>query len=351
VRFCKEKMFFRLFTAFQGTLTVPVQKLLVHPNLAPWIKECDYLMYQKMTKVIAPLTLQVMPPVVMKFLDAVSKLLDDHISKTFEGLPQHVLDAKLESATIFGQLLQRMLRANQSAHAAGAILIDDENRNRMWIEWVKFVQPKCMMNAILPDCGYDQDIYKLLTHDIRALLLPLNTDPNLERNTHYEMAAMAQNSMPQPQSFELDRIGHFLESLKARYPKVPSRDLLHYIHGITGHGLRDITMDNGESYNCWLITKCFIDELTLWLVHAGGFLGRKVPAIPTKAYPFHNGATRFLNHANSGSIGGDGSASHTRYSSLGSEFEASGGNASDFQSNTMRVGQNHQAHSKLSLCI
>ncbi|EGD92607.1 hypothetical protein TESG_00180 [Trichophyton tonsurans CBS 112818] len=35
-RFCKEKNLFRHFSAFQGTLTVPVHKLLVHPNVAPW---------------------------------------------------------------------------------------------------------------------------------------------------------------------------------------------------------------------------------------------------------------------------------------------------------------------------
>jgi regulatory factor X, other len=348
VRFCREKQFFRLFTSFQGTLTVPVQKLLVHPDVAPWVKECDYLMYQKMIKVIAPLTLQVMPAVVMKFFDAVSKLLDDHITKTFEGLPRHVLDAKLESSTIFGQLLQRMLRANQSAHAAGAILIDEETRNRMWTEWVRFVNPKCMMTAIIPDCGYDRDVYNLLTHDVRALLLPLSTDPNLERGTHYEISAVTMNSRPQPAAFELDRMGNFLEGMKSRYAKVPSRDLLHYIHGVTGHALRDITMENGSSYNCWLITKCFVDELTLWLVHAGGFLERRVPAVPSSDQAVNNGSAGFLNETNGGSNGGEGSGSHSRYSSLGSEFEPSAGNTSDFQSNSMRAAQNLQAHSKSS---
>ena len=69
VRFCKEKQFFRLFTSFHGTLTVPVQKLFSHPNLAVWIQECDYLMYQKMVRFVSRLTLQAAPPIVITILN------------------------------------------------------------------------------------------------------------------------------------------------------------------------------------------------------------------------------------------------------------------------------------------
>jgi regulatory factor X len=47
VRFCKEKQFFRLFSSFHGTLTVPVQKLFAQREVTPWIRECDWIMYQK----------------------------------------------------------------------------------------------------------------------------------------------------------------------------------------------------------------------------------------------------------------------------------------------------------------
>ena len=55
IRFCKEKTFFHLFTSFHGTLTMPVQKLFSNPSIAPWIEECDFIMYQKMMRVVAPL--------------------------------------------------------------------------------------------------------------------------------------------------------------------------------------------------------------------------------------------------------------------------------------------------------
>ena len=46
VRYMRLKQFHQLFVSFHGTLTVPVQKLLAEPSLAPWIRESDWAMYQ-----------------------------------------------------------------------------------------------------------------------------------------------------------------------------------------------------------------------------------------------------------------------------------------------------------------
>ncbi|KAK3077030.1 hypothetical protein LTS18_011392, partial [Coniosporium uncinatum] len=162
IRFCKEKQFFRFFTSFQGTLTVPVQKLLVHPDVAPWIKECDWIMYQKMIRFVSQLTLQVVPPQVCKFLNNISKNLYTHINKTFQGHPAHMLEAKLEPATLFANLLHRMLRANSTAHAAANLLITDHLRDQMWQDWVALVNPIRVMETELPNCEYEET-YKILT--------------------------------------------------------------------------------------------------------------------------------------------------------------------------------------------
>lgn len=321
VRYCKDKNFFRFFTQFQGTLTVPVQKLLIHPSISPWVKECDYIMYQQMIKTTAPLTLQVLPHKVIKFFDTVSQCLDQHLSKTFASLPKHVLDARLEPATIFSQLLNRMLRVNQAAHAAGVVLIDQGNRDRMWTEMVKFVQPKCMMNAFIPDCGYDEEVYKILTIDVRQLLLPLATHPGLENGTHYEIAAYTQNGHSAPtESFQLDKLCVFLEGLRSRFPTVSSHNLIHYVQGITSGILRDIVMQAGVSYNPWLITKCYIDELALWLAHVGGFLERKSPYEALRAEQKANGNSDFTASGINGANNDEGSGHNSRYSSTPSEL-------------------------------
>jgi len=100
-RYCKERNLFRHFSAFHGTLTVPVQKLLTHPNLAPWIRECDWLMYQKMIEFVAPLTTQVVPKQVLDSFGSISQRLTAHIAETFKTHPVHVSLARLVPAHIF----------------------------------------------------------------------------------------------------------------------------------------------------------------------------------------------------------------------------------------------------------
>lgn len=281
IRYCKEKQFFRLYGSFGGTLTVPVQKLFDHPAMAPWIRECDWMMYQKMTYFVSQLTLAVVPKVVLQFLDTISKNLHGHISKIFADRPVHVLEAKLEPATLFAGLLHRMLRVNGAAHAAAALLMTDQYRDQMWQDWVAFVNPKRIMESELPDCGYDE-VYKILTYDVRTLLLPLNTPNWVENDTDYADAAAQQahlHAFNPAISGEtvIDRIAAFLADLPARFPEASARTILHCISAVGTAALREITVENGCSYNPWWITKVFIDEMGLWLASLGGFLDHKPP--------------------------------------------------------------------------
>ncbi|GAB7347693.1 hypothetical protein MBLNU459_g5256t1 [Dothideomycetes sp. NU459] len=289
IRFCKEKQFFRLFTSFHGTLTVPVQKLLAHPNLAPWIQACDTLMYQKMVRFVSRLTLQAAPPVVITILNNISTNLHAHISKTFSSHPSHVLQAKLKPAATFSSLLHRLIRVNASAHAAANLLTIDQNREQMWREWVSMVNPKRVMEAELPSCGYEE-VYKIMTCDIRGLLEPLNSPPFPDNalfsydNQAYGYAqggfanVFQNNTVLSEQTSQvstenvLDRWSAFLSSLPSRFPRAKTRTLLQCISAVGTAALRDITIMGGASYQTWWVMKIFVDEMALWLAEMGGFL-------------------------------------------------------------------------------
>lgn len=322
IRFCKEKQFFRLFTSFHGTLTVPVQKLLAHTNIAPWIKECDWLMYQKMIRCVSHVALQAAPVPVLKFLDTISKNLHTHISRVFQGLPHHVLEAKLEPATLFAGLLHRMLRVNSAAHAAVALLMVDGHRDQMWSDWVAFVNPKRIMESELPNCGYEE-VYKILTQDVRTLLLPLNTPIWLENQSHYQEAAMVYSGSGSTGQMTnetvIDRIANFLANLPARFPQASTRTLLHCINALGTAALREITVEQGMSYNPWWITKVFIDEMSLWLASLGGFLDHKAPERPEQSFQVASAEESFEQSLESGINGGAGSR-NSRYSSIGADF-------------------------------
>lgn len=288
IRFCKEKQFFRLFTSFHGTLTVPVQKLLAHPNIAPWIQAVDTLMYQKMVRFVSRLTLQAAPPAVITILNNISTNLHAHISKTFSAHPAHLLQAKLRPAATFASLLHRLIRVNAAAHAAANLLTVDQNREQMWREWVTMVNPKRVMEAELPACGYDE-VYKILTVDIRTLLEPLNSPPfpdnplfsfDLEAYSYAQSGFAANTFQAQPVQPDgsvsteniLDRWSAFLSSLPARFPHAKTRTMLHCISAVGTAALRDITIMGGASYQTWWVMKIFVDEMALWLAAMGGFL-------------------------------------------------------------------------------
>ena len=305
IRFCKEKQFFRLYTSFHGTLTVPVQKLFTHPNLAPWIEQCDLIMYRTMVRFVSRLTLQAAPVVVINILSNISASLHGHISKTFAGQPSHVLDAKLRPATIFAGLLYRLIRVNQSAHAAANLLTIDHNREQMWREWITMVNPKRVMEAELPACGYEE-AYRIMTSEMRSLLEPLQApsfqdDPygfssyNFEDTNSFAQFLQSQTGQggdgASGVSTEnvLDRWSTFISSLPTRFPQASARTLLHCISAIGTAALRDITIMNGQSYGHWWVLKIFVDEMALWLAEMGGFLEATMSSVTTNgAQMYHS---------------------------------------------------------------
>ncbi|KAL1304484.1 hypothetical protein AAFC00_003474 [Neodothiora populina] len=359
IRFCKEKQFFRLFTSFHGTLTVPVQKLLAHPNLAPWIQAVDTLMYQKMVRFVSRLTLQAAPPAVITILNNISTNLHAHISKIFSSHPVHLLQAKLKPAATFASLLHRLIRVNAAAHAAANLLTIDQNREQMWREWVTMVNPKRVMEAELPTCGYEE-VYKILTQDIRGLLEPLASPPfpdNALFSFDNEAYGYAQNSFSNafsnnleqsdnPASTEniLDRWSTFLSSLPARFPQAKTRVLLHCISAVGTAALRDITIMGGASYQTWWVMKIFVDEMALWLAAMGGFLEHDASAVVPQAEVSPDLRAVDLRT----SVGSNNSEMHSRMSSLDPDFSMSMGNQSQSQMirpSSAHISRPQSAHS------
>ncbi|KAK3169403.1 hypothetical protein OEA41_008786 [Lepraria neglecta] len=277
-RFCKEKMFWQHFTSFHGTLTVPVQKLLAHPDIAAWVTECDWLMYQKMIRFVSPLALQVMPPKVIDTFRNISIKLSNHISNTFQNHPQHVRDAKLGPATIFAGLIDRLLRVNATAHAAANMLTNDANRDQMWHDWICYVRPISVVESSLPGDGYTRTL-QILTNEVRDLLGPLTAISYAGMQPVYTNAA--HNNFSQHANAELDdsstsgvldRWTTFLHDLPSRFPGADARLLLHCVGEVGSAALRDITMAQALSFGSWWVTKVWVDEMLQWLAEKGGFL-------------------------------------------------------------------------------
>ena len=280
-RFCKERMFWHHFTSFHGTLTVPVQRLLAHPRVAAWIKECDWLMYQKMIRFVSPLALQVMPVKVIDTFRNISDKLICHISHIFHNHSPHVRDAKIGPASIFVGLIDRLLRVNATAHAAANMLTNDANRDQMWHDWICFVKPTGVVESSLPCCGYTRTM-RILLLEVGELLGPLRSmsyqgiqpvfanaqadpGPNYQPLIHHDLDDSSTSGV-------LDRWTTFLHDLPSRFPEVDARTLIWCVGEVSSACIRDITMAQALSFGSWWVTKVWVDEMLRWIAEKGGFL-------------------------------------------------------------------------------
>lgn len=280
MRFCKEKTFFHLFTSFHGTLTMPVQKLFANPSIAPWIEECDFVMYQKMMRVVAPLTLQVAPKPVLDTLRNICNRLVPHIQSAFQGQPSHVINAKVAPATLFAGLLDRELRVNLTAHAAANMLSNPANRDQMYEDWITMVRTRKIAECV-PARGMD-DLVELLLGELRDLLDPIGVPWEIEGLTPYgEMALRTgrqqQASIHSDNSTEnvLDRWVHFLAALPSKFPYASHSEIVWCVQRVGTAVMRDLTIAQGKSFGAWWVTKCWIDEMISFMAEQGGFMEYK----------------------------------------------------------------------------
>ncbi|TPX15178.1 uncharacterized protein E0L32_004736 [Thyridium curvatum] len=280
IRYCKEKTFFHLFTSFQGTLTMPVQKLFANPAVAPWIEECDFVLYQRMMRILSGLTLQVVPKPVLDTLRNVSERLVPHIRESFQGQPLHVVRAKEAPATIFASLLDRTLRVNLTAHAAANMLSNPANRDQMYLDFIRMVRVRKVAECV-PSRAMD-DVVNLLLTELRDLLDPVNVPWEIECLTLHGDMAMRNGRQSQPDlpsdpsaANVLDRWVNFLHSLPGRFPYASHSDIVWVVQRVGTHIMRDLTIAQGKSFGSWWVTKCWVDEMISFLAEQGGFITQK----------------------------------------------------------------------------
>ncbi|PNY27429.1 Transcriptional regulator RFX1, partial [Tolypocladium capitatum] len=296
IRYCREKTFFHLYTSFQGTLTMPVQKLFGNEALATWIEGCDYVLYQRMISIISGLTLQVVPKPVLDTLRNISERLVPHIRESFQGQSQHVLSAKEAPAAIFAGLLDRALRVNLTAHAAANMLSNPANRDQMYLDWITMIRARKVAECI-PTRGMD-DVVDVLVTEMRDLLDPVNIPWEVECLTIYGDVASRSGRQADENSGAsatgqnvLDRWVGFLQSLPDRFPYASHSDIVWCVERVGTAVMRDLTLAQGKSFGSWWVTKTWVDEMVYFLTEQGGFMKQRARQWSTSVDADPEGAT------------------------------------------------------------
>jgi regulatory factor X, other len=270
---------------------MPVQKLFSNPAVAPWIEECDFVLYQRMMRIVSGLTLQVVPKPVLDTLRNISERLVPHIRDSFQGQPAHVVKAKEAPATIFAALLDRALRVNLTAHAAANMLSNPANRDQMYLDLITMVRARKVAECV-PTRGMD-DVVNLMLSDLRDLLDPVNVPWEVECLTLYgDMAAKNGKQHETSVSGEsngqnvLDRWVSFLRSLPGRFSYASHENIVWCVQRVGTAIMRDLTLSQGKSFGSWWVTKCWVDEMVCFMAEQGGFMKLKTThVLPVAANP------------------------------------------------------------------
>lgn len=272
-RFLRDKSFFHLYTSFHGTLTMPVQKLFAHPSMAPWIEQCDIILYHRLTKFAFSNSLKALPKQVLNRMRNISERLVPHIIESFNGQPAHVMQAKVVPAAIFSGILERMTRVNLTAHAAASSMVIEANRDQMYADWGEHINPRKIAESV-PSRGMD-DVAELLISEM----------PRLVGAKHLSLDGQEDESNGSAPS-AVDRMRNFLMGLPERFPYASHADIVWCVERVGTAIARELTMKGCTSFSAWWVAKTFMDEDAWFLAEVGGFLHtkklREEPVGPTQ---------------------------------------------------------------------
>lgn len=280
----KERPFFAHHSAYNGKMTVPLSKIFHLQAVAPWIQECDMLMYKKMIGFIAQLPLQEVPEGVWQVLSRISEGLVSHLVTAFEEkCPTHVVIAKILPAARFTNLLKKLRSANASALYVSGMLSDEEKRTEMWTELQKIIDPNTVVDDSMPPADSLTAIEGILRHDIKNLLSPLNeevaealTTPDFafshfRQIQDYSHTGLMSSIMTDDTS-PLERWVKWLERLPQVFEGHHPQCMIDWHTRLWKSVIQQLGVSGANTYQAWWYLEGFLSSMLGYLALKEGFL-------------------------------------------------------------------------------
>ncbi|MCJ1476896.1 hypothetical protein MMC13_005565 [Lambiella insularis] len=278
-RYCKTEKLCDSYKSLIGLLTVPGQKLLAHPQIATWIRECDWLKYQKMTLLLDQTIMTELPKRAMLHIQHVAANLCPWISQYFQNQPRHVQDAMLGPANIFVSLLERYMRVNRACLDVAGVLENVAVRDQLWLDWMSHVNPYHVLQNSLRHRGHNR-LLNILTQEVRHLICPSVNTTFVGSGTMFEArdghsifdkGGLLHAPSDVDAGAVISRLAAFLRSLPTIFPNVDARQMIMHIDVIGNNIQRNLSLNSAFSLGNWWKIKVFIDEMSSWLAEIGGF--------------------------------------------------------------------------------
>lgn len=193
-----------------------------------------------------------------------------------------MLSAKMKPAQAFCNLLDRLVRANESGLNASKILGDAIETRKMREDWSRYVNHKTIVAREVPCGGAEAE--KILREEVIHMLSIDEFSEEFEIKTEDGKTPKRSVSGDQASSVStgdssfsksevmLLKWAQYLNSLPPRFPYVSPRLFLLCLSGLLTASLREISMNGGEGFGAWWVVRCWIDEWMGWSAELGGFL-------------------------------------------------------------------------------
>ncbi|KAL9112870.1 MAG: hypothetical protein Q9227_002947 [Pyrenula ochraceoflavens] len=289
-RLCLHKTLLAQHAAFPGTMTVPVQKLMSRPAVAPWVEECDMRMYRKMIQFASQLATQEVPRHVFDRFSYINCQLVKHIVEGFEKLPAHVIAAKVKSATRFIHLMKQLPQVNRAMVGAEQFIKDPSMRTSMWTDLLNLTDPEQIIEQgrFAPDCAAAAK--NILRYDFKCLLSPEEAkihdsfyNSNLAWTPFFNdvggtdpenvIARSIEVNVEEVESaYILGQWIEYLQMLPRKFPGHSARCILNHHHLFWRSILADLGASGASSFQAWWILEIFLSAMLTWQVEVGGFL-------------------------------------------------------------------------------
>ncbi|CAA15923.1 Protein sak1 [Schizosaccharomyces pombe] len=290
VRYMHLKQFLSEISNFPNSLSPSLLALLSSPYFTKWIERSDTVMYREILKLLFPMTLQVVPPPVLVLLRHLAENLVNHISSIYASHSSCLLQVKSETAAIFSNLLSRLLRVNDTAHAAARFLANPADRHLICNDWERFVSTRFIVHRELM-CN-DKEAVAALDEWYSILSTCSNPSELLDPlKDKHEASDTSMNRVELRQiDGVLDRMADFFLELPSRFPSCSPRMFLLCLGALQTSVLREITVSGGEAFGALWVIRCWVDEYMTWVAEIGGYLDDSYDELEQHHANFHNKA-------------------------------------------------------------
>jgi len=226
------------------------EELVTFCNYKPvqvFIKETDYILYQKLVGVLVPDVLRAVPSSLTQLVRNFAKSLENWLIGSMSEMPKEIVNVKVAAVSAFSQTLRRYTSLNHLAQAARAVLQNPQQISQMWndLNKVDFNNVQEQSSWV---CQCDESLISKLEQDFKQTLAQQQTLEQWAKWLESVVAMVLERHQGQDS-----------------YPKAARNFLLNWSF-YSSMIIRDLTLRSAASFGSFHLIRLLYDEYMFYLI-------------------------------------------------------------------------------------